>query len=105
MRNFCFGDRDPREMRDTANGGGIDRHDIWPLNGEFSPPYSRGCFCTATAGTRLVFQSAYKVIFSVSAPGASSLSHPTRLYPSWASPIVQAGFIQLPVTDGSLRGL
>jgi hypothetical protein len=24
MRNFCVGDRDPREMRDTANGGGID---------------------------------------------------------------------------------
>src|SRR6202035_3867764 len=54
MWYFCVGDRDPGEMRDTANGGGIDRHDIWPLNGEFSPPYSRGCFCTATAAKALL---------------------------------------------------
>jgi hypothetical protein len=28
MGNFSVGDRDPREMRDTANGGGIDGHYI-----------------------------------------------------------------------------
>src|SRR6266700_1918037 len=49
MRNFSVSDRDPRKMRNTANGGGIDGHYIGPLNSEFSPPYSRGCFCTATA--------------------------------------------------------
>jgi hypothetical protein len=28
MRNFSVSDRDPRKMRDTANGGGIDGHYI-----------------------------------------------------------------------------
>src|ERR1700704_1025089 len=50
MRNLCLSDRDPREMRDTANGGGIDGHYIGPLMGKLSPPYSRGGFCAATAG-------------------------------------------------------
>src|ERR1700693_1988786 len=50
MGNLGVGDRDPREMRDTANGGGIDGHYMGPLTAKFSPPYSRGLFCTATAG-------------------------------------------------------
>src|SRR6266851_7405813 len=54
MRNLCLSDRDPREMRDTANGGGIDGHYIGPLTGKLSPPYSRGGFCAATAGGRLI---------------------------------------------------
>src|SRR6266568_9253661 len=37
MRNFNVSDRDPRKMRNTANGGGIDGHYIGPLNSEFSP--------------------------------------------------------------------
>src|SRR5262249_15890546 len=50
MRNFGVPDRDPRQMRDTAYGGGINRHYIWPRNGIFSvsSAYSRGRFCTAT---------------------------------------------------------
>jgi hypothetical protein len=31
MGNLLVSDRDPREMRDTANGGGIDGHDTEPL--------------------------------------------------------------------------
>src|ERR1700687_6307432 len=54
MRNLCLSDRDPREMRDTANGGGIDGHYIGPLTGKLSPPYSRGGFCAATAGGCLI---------------------------------------------------
>src|ERR1700692_1167693 len=49
-RNLGLGDRDPGEMGDTANGGGGDGHYIWPLAAKFSPPYSRGGFCAATAG-------------------------------------------------------
>src|SRR3981189_993825 len=52
MRNLCLSDRDPREMRDTANGGDIDGHYIGPLMGKLSPPYSRGGFCAPTGGAR-----------------------------------------------------
>src|SRR5260370_1055233 len=31
MWNLALSDRNPREMGDTANGGGIDGHYIWPL--------------------------------------------------------------------------
>src|SRR6202140_1465962 len=49
-RNLGLGDRDPGEMGDTANGGGIDGHYIWPLTAKFSPPYSRGSFGAPAAG-------------------------------------------------------
>src|SRR5262245_31179495 len=51
MGNFGVADRNPRQMRDTANGRGVHGHYIGPRTGELSPPYSRGCFCAATAGT------------------------------------------------------
>src|SRR2546423_11643532 len=52
MRNLSLRDRNPGELRDTANGGGIDGHYIGPLRQYFSPPYSRGGFCAATPSRR-----------------------------------------------------
>src|ERR1700744_2863158 len=40
VRNLGFSDRNPREMRDTANSGGIDGHYIGPQTAIFRPPYS-----------------------------------------------------------------
>src|SRR4029079_13854798 len=53
MRNLALSDRDPRELGDTAYGGSIDGHYIWPLTANFSPPYSRRGFCAATASGRI----------------------------------------------------
>src|ERR1700734_3269360 len=47
MRNLRFLNPDPRQMRDTANSGSINRHYIRPQTG-ISVSYSRGRFCTAT---------------------------------------------------------
>src|SRR2546428_404725 len=33
MGNLGVGDRDPRQMRDTANGRGVHGHYIWPQAG------------------------------------------------------------------------
>src|SRR5947209_1061113 len=49
MRDFGLADRYPGKLGDTADGGGIDGHYIWPLTADFSPPYSRPGFCAATA--------------------------------------------------------
>jgi hypothetical protein len=38
-------------MRDAADGGGINGHKYRPRMENSHPPYSRGRFCTATAGT------------------------------------------------------
>jgi hypothetical protein len=51
MGNLGLGDRNPRELRDAANGGGINGHKYRPQTGNSHPPYSRGRFCAATAGT------------------------------------------------------
>src|SRR5258708_15926070 len=44
MRNLALSDRDPREMRDTANGGGIDGHYIWPLTANSARRIADGGF-------------------------------------------------------------
>src|SRR3979409_1326748 len=72
MRNLCLSDRDPREMRDTANGGSIDGHYIGPLMGKLSPPYSRGGICAATAGGRS--QPAIRLSRASAAPASARVS-------------------------------
>ena len=44
-----YRDRDSRQMRDAANGGGIYGHKYRPQTGKSHPPYSRRRFCAATA--------------------------------------------------------
>src|SRR5258708_19948031 len=44
MRNLALSDRNPREMGDTANGGGIDGHYIWPLRAISAPPLADAAF-------------------------------------------------------------
>src|SRR6266478_8808530 len=44
MRNLGLSDRNPRELRDTANGGGIDGHYIWPLTANSARRIAEGAF-------------------------------------------------------------
>jgi hypothetical protein len=54
VRNLGFSNGDPREMRDTANSGGVDGHLYRPLRREIESAYSRGPFRTATAGVSIL---------------------------------------------------
>src|SRR5436189_29546 len=44
MRNLGLSDRNPRELRDTANGGGIDGHYIRPLTANSARRIAEGAF-------------------------------------------------------------
>src|SRR5712672_1483572 len=44
MRNLALSDRNPREMGDTANGGGIDGHYIRPLRANSARRIAEGAF-------------------------------------------------------------
>jgi hypothetical protein len=46
--DFLLGNRDAREMRDAADGGGIDSHGGSPPAGRDGPAYSRAAFTAAT---------------------------------------------------------
>src|SRR3954466_616486 len=48
MRNLALGNRNARQMRDAADGSGVDGHYIRPLTAKTHVPYSRGRFCAAT---------------------------------------------------------
>ena len=79
MRNLGLGYRDPRQMRDTADGVGIDGHYIGPPTAEISPPYSRGGFCAATAPSSA--QPAIRLICASAAPANARVSSAAGISP------------------------
>src|ERR1700682_6213581 len=51
MGNFSVADRDPREMRDTANGGGVDGHYIGLSTANSARRIAEGAFAPQPGGT------------------------------------------------------